>query len=100
MHSQLAKQFGRNLRHQRHGADLSQDELARLIGVHRLNFGKLERGARLPRLDSILKICAGLEASPCELLVGLHWTPGSEIEGRFVAADGSAADEEEASTAP
>jgi transcriptional regulator with XRE-family HTH domain len=84
---------------ERRGADLSQEELAQLIGVHRLNVGRLERGARLPRLDSILKV-AGLEVSPCELLAGLRWTPGFEGEGRFVAAGGTTAAEERAGTTP
>jgi len=75
------------------------EELAHLIGVHRLNIGRLERGARLPRLDSILKLCAGLEASPCELLAGLHWTPGSDVKGRFVAA-GEATAAKETGAAP
>ncbi len=100
MDSALAKQFGRNLRRQRRGADLSQEELAQLIGVHRLNIGRLERGARLPRLDSILKVCAGLEGSPCELLAGLRWTPGFEVEGRFVAVGGTTAAEEGTGTTP
>ena len=90
MDSPLAARFGRNLLHQRRRADLSQQELADLTGLHRVGIGKIERGEQLPRLDTILKVSAAVEASPCELMAGLRWYPGRQIEGEFSVEDRSA----------
>ncbi len=89
MDSRLADQFGRNLWRSRRRADLTQEELARLTELHRGDIGELERGRRLPRLDTILKVSAGVEASPCVLLAGLRWRPGYYVEGDFYVEDGS-----------
>lgn len=89
MDSRLADQFGRNLWRHRRRADLSQEELAELAELSRVDIGALERGKRLPRLDTILKVSAALEASPCVLLAGLHWQPGRYIEGEFCIEDGA-----------
>lgn len=83
MDSPLAEQFGRSLQRRRHRADLSQRELADLIGMARVDISMLERGLRLPRLDTILKLSAGVGSSPCELLDGFRWRPGEYIEGGF-----------------
>jgi DNA-binding XRE family transcriptional regulator len=89
MGSRLAEQFGRNLWRHRRCAALSQVELADLAELHRVDIGALERGERLPRIDTILKVSAGVEASPCLLLAGLHWQPGYYVEGDFYVEDGS-----------
>ncbi|HEU4735720.1 MAG TPA: helix-turn-helix transcriptional regulator [Solirubrobacterales bacterium] len=90
MDSPLAVRFGRNLWRQRRRADLSQRELADLTGLHRVDIGAIERGERLPRIDTILKVSAGVEASPCELMAGLRWYPGRYIEGEFYVEERSA----------
>jgi transcriptional regulator with XRE-family HTH domain len=87
MASPLAARFGRNLWRQRRRADLSQEELADLTGLHRVGIGRVERGEQLPRLDTILKVSAGVGASPCELMAGLRWYPGRAIEGKFAEDD-------------
>lgn len=89
MGSALALGFGRNLGRQRRLADLSQQKLGDLTGLHRMDIGAIERGERLPRIDTILKVSAGVEASPCELMAGLRWYPGSQIEGKFRVEDHS-----------
>ena len=85
----LAHRFGGNLRCARRRADLSQVELARLVELHRNDVGRLERGLRLPRLDTILKLSAGVGDSPCALLAGLGWRPGYYVEGGFCVEGGS-----------
>lgn len=87
--SLLAEQFGRNLWRHRRRAALSQVELADLVELHRVDIGALERGERHPRIDTILKVSAGVQASPCLLLSGLHWRPGYYVEGDFYVEDGS-----------
>lgn len=79
--------FGVNLQRSRRIHGLSQAALARMIGIHRTEISQLERGHRLARLDTILKLSAGVGASPCELMAGLEWTPGHYVEGKFYVAD-------------
>lgn len=85
----LAQRFGRNVWRSRRRADLTQEELARLTELSRVDVGAAERGERLPRLDTILKLAAGTETSPCTLLEGLRWRPGYYVEGAFFIEDRS-----------
>lgn len=90
MHKQLtmrsvdiATRFGRNLARCRREADLSQEELGVLSSLHRTEIGMLERGIRLPRIDTLIKLSGALEIPPGDLLVGLDWTPGGPRIGQF-----------------
>ena len=80
--SPLAEHFGRRLWYRRRLAGLTQEELARLIDLHRTEVSRVERGLRVPRLDTILKLAGGVEVSPCDLVGGLRWQPGSQAEAR------------------
>lgn len=91
MDARLAHRFGGNLRRARRRADLSQMQLARLVELNRVDVGQLERGRRLPRLDTILKLSAGVGQSSCVLLAGLRWRPGYYVEGGFCVDDASEA---------
>ena len=86
--SPLADHFGRNLWRCRRRAGLSQEELAELAELHRTEIGGFEQGKRLPRLDTLLKVTAAVDASPRDLLTGLHWRPGRYLEGDFRVEDG------------
>ena len=80
----VAKRFGENLRRLRNQADLSQEEMGYRSSLHRTEIGILERGERLPRMDTMLKLGAALDVKfECPLLTGLEWTPGSFQPGSF-----------------
>jgi transcriptional regulator with XRE-family HTH domain len=79
----VAEKFGRNLVYLRKRADLSQEQLADLAGLHRTEVGMLERGVRLARIDTLIKLAGGLEVTPGELLDGLDWRPGAPRSGCF-----------------
>lgn len=79
----IAAQFGDNLIRCREQADVSQDELGVRASVHRTEISYLERGLRIARIDTLIKICASLEVSPEELLAGIVWEPGGTVRGRF-----------------
>jgi len=68
--------FGENLRRVREDARLSQEELGFRAALHRTEVGELERGARVPGLDTILKLAAALSIAPSELLEGMAWLSG------------------------
>jgi transcriptional regulator with XRE-family HTH domain len=83
----IAARFGDNLFRARREADVSQDELSARASVHRTEISQLERGLRIPRIDTLVKLASSLEVAPEELLVGLEWQPGSTRIGGFVAPD-------------
>jgi transcriptional regulator with XRE-family HTH domain len=81
--SPLGERFGTHLKRTRRRADLSQQALADLVGMNRVNVSELERGLALPRIDTILKLAAGTNVSACELLEGMEWRPGRHLDGDF-----------------
>jgi transcriptional regulator with XRE-family HTH domain len=83
----IAGRFGENLVRCRRRARYSQEELSALAGLHLTEIGVLERGERLPRLDTLVKLIGSLEIEPGELLEGLSWTPGPDCVGSFGVGD-------------
>lgn len=79
----IAAQFGDNLIRARKSADMSQDELSVRASVHRTEISQLERGLRIARIDTLVKISNSLEVDPGDLLVGIVWSPGGVRRGQF-----------------
>jgi transcriptional regulator with XRE-family HTH domain len=74
----VARQFGANLRRARRRAGLSQEEVGFRASLHRTEVGLLERGARTPRIDTLVKLAAALGVRiDCSLLDGITWNAGS-----------------------
>lgn len=71
----LAERFGANLAWFRHEAGLSQEALGERVGIDRVGISELERGRKIPRLDTVLKLMAGLEVSSRDLLAWFWWDP-------------------------
>jgi transcriptional regulator with XRE-family HTH domain len=84
---ELAERFGRNLVRARRRADLSQEQLGAISELHRTAIGMLERGARLPRLDTIVKLAGGIEVDGAELIAGMRWYPGPPKQVGFYVAE-------------
>jgi len=66
-----ARQFGHNLRRARTRLGIPQEELALRAALHRTEIGLLERGQRLPRIDTLIKCAEAAGVSPEELLEGI-----------------------------
>lgn len=79
----VADQFGRNLAHCRRRAKLSQEELAVRASLHRTAVGQLERGERVARVDTLVKLAGSLGLPPGLLLDGMGWDPGGTRVGQF-----------------
>lgn len=84
----VADQFGHNLAYCRRRAKLSQEELAVRASLHRTAVGQLERGERVARVDTVIKLAGSLGIPPEELLDGMGWDLGgtrlgSVHEGRL-----------------
>jgi ribosome-binding protein aMBF1 (putative translation factor) len=84
----IASRFGQNLVRARKRAKLSQEELAYHSALHRTEIGLLERGARIPRIDTLVKLAGALSIPPSELIEGIDWTPGNFTTGSFSVAPG------------
>jgi DNA-binding XRE family transcriptional regulator len=65
--------FGLRLRQVRTERGLSQDVLARRTDLHTTAIARFERGAREPRLTTILRLARGLEVPPSALMDELRW---------------------------
>lgn len=79
----VATRFGENLTRCRKNADISQEELGIRASLHRTEIGILERGARCPRIDTLVKLAGALSVPPGDLLDGIVWKPGSATAGEF-----------------
>lgn len=90
--SPLAEHFGRQLWYRRRIIGLTQESLALRVDLHRSEVSEIERGLRIPRLDTILKLAGGIEVPPCDLVEGLRWHPGSQADvgGAYLAGPRSA----------
>jgi transcriptional regulator with XRE-family HTH domain len=83
----FAARFGQNLSRCRRQAGLSQEELGVRASLHRTAVGQLERGERVARADTVVKLAGSLSISPAELLEGLEWKPGSTTLGQLRISD-------------
>jgi transcriptional regulator with XRE-family HTH domain len=64
--------LGERIRERREALGLSQESLAERSGVHWTFLGQVERGRRNLSLHNLLKIAAGLNADPADLVRGLQ----------------------------
>lgn len=85
----VARRFGSNLRQRRKQAELSQEGLAFRAGLHRTAIGLLEKGARMPRIDTLVKLAVALDCDPADLIAGIEWRPAQVGDpGGYAVSDG------------
>ncbi|HEY0392669.1 MAG TPA: helix-turn-helix transcriptional regulator [Solirubrobacterales bacterium] len=82
----VAQRFGANLAAARERVDVTQEEIAFRAGLHRTEIGLLERGGRIPRIDTLVKLAGALGVEPADLLDGIRWEPGQIRRGAFKSA--------------
>jgi transcriptional regulator with XRE-family HTH domain len=85
----FATRFGRNLARSRDRAGITQEELGMRAELHRTAVGQLERGERIARTDTLVKLAGSLAITPEELLDGLQWEPSVRTEGRLTIRKGA-----------
>jgi transcriptional regulator with XRE-family HTH domain len=66
-----AARFGANVREERQRRGLSQEALAAAADLHRTEISLLERGAREPRLSTVVRLACALGVRVSTLLRGL-----------------------------
>lgn len=64
----LKKKLGANMRKARHRQGLTQEEVAASIDIPTEVYGRMERGAMVPRLELFVTLCGRLGATPDQLL--------------------------------
>jgi transcriptional regulator with XRE-family HTH domain len=79
----IKAQFGWNLARRRKRAGLSQEELSVRASLHRTAVGQLERGERVARVDTLIKLSGSLDIPPGDLLEGLHRQAGYTEAGSY-----------------
>lgn len=82
-HRAIAERFGENLRHCRRMSGLSQEETAFRANLHRTEIGLLERGERVPRLDTVVRLAGAVSVMPAVLLEGIAWEVPTRNPGRM-----------------
>lgn len=89
----VARRFGANLAAARQRSGLSQEEVGFRAGLHRTEVSILERGARLPRIDTLVKLAAALEVPiVCPLLEGIDWRSAVAELGGFSVSPGDSSE--------
>jgi transcriptional regulator with XRE-family HTH domain len=69
--NETTRVFGERVRARRLELGLSQEAAAVRCGIHWTQLGKVERGQRSLRLETIVKIAGGLDVDPGALVGGL-----------------------------
>jgi transcriptional regulator with XRE-family HTH domain len=75
--------IGENVARLRREQGISQEDLSVMASVHQTEISGVERGLRVIRIDTLVKLAAALGVSPAALLEGIEWTPGSVQLGGF-----------------
>lgn len=66
-----------------YGPECPRKRLGERADLHHTEIGLLERGARVPRVDTVAKLTSTLTIRPGELLDGIEWSPDSNQPGGF-----------------
>lgn len=83
----LKERFSANLREVRECQGMTQTELAFMTELHRTQISLLERGKRMPRLDTLIKLASVLACSVDELTEGMVWKPKAKTYGAWEVSD-------------
>ena len=72
---EVSDAFASNMKRIRKAEGLTQEDLSLRAGLNRIHVGLIERGARVPSLDTVYKLAGGLGVRPGELVDGFRWLP-------------------------
>lgn len=81
---EFADVMGKNIARHREAMGVSQEELGFIAGLHRTAVGQLERGERVARSDTVIRLCGSLGIEPNALFEGLGWKPAVYSKGELV----------------
>jgi transcriptional regulator with XRE-family HTH domain len=64
----LPERIGAALRRRREDLEISQEDFAELVGMHRTYYSAIERGLKNIRLETLERICIALRARMWEVI--------------------------------
>ena len=73
------KALGERIRRARRSRGVTQERLGELCGISTAHIGHIERGTRIPSLETFYKICTALGASADDLLLDSPKTPEATL---------------------
>lgn len=93
MEAEIARLIGDNIARVRERTGLSQEEVGFRAAVHRTAVGQLERGERVPRADTVIRIAGALSVPAGKLLAGIAWESVTYAAGGYRADSGAGSTE-------
>lgn len=81
------ERFASNVRALRKARGLSQEELSFRASLHRTQISLLERGDRLPRFETLIRLAGALDATPNDLAAGIRWDPIIAVSGGLLISE-------------
>jgi transcriptional regulator with XRE-family HTH domain len=66
--TRLPQRIGLALRRRREALDVSQEDFAELVQMHRTYYSSIERGLKNVRIETLERICAALKTRIWEVL--------------------------------
>ena len=66
-YKKVLKQLGQRLKEKRKEANLTQEQLAEIVGIHPTYVGKLEGGKNNPSVKMVYKITRALKIKFCDI---------------------------------
>lgn len=67
MNTKILQRLGENLRKYRLESNLTQEQLAELVGIHPTYVGKLESGKNNPSVKMLYKITRAMNINLCDI---------------------------------
>ncbi|HEY1855423.1 MAG TPA: helix-turn-helix transcriptional regulator [Solirubrobacterales bacterium] len=80
----FADVMGKNIARYREAMGISQENLGLSADLHRTAVGQLERGERVARSDTVVRLCGSLGIEPNALFEGLSWKPAEYSRGELI----------------
>ena len=74
-----AELIGRVIANHRNAKGLSQEVLSGLAGLDRTHYSKIERGLRVPTIDTLFKIAHALDMPAHELVRAIEFTLENQV---------------------
>jgi transcriptional regulator with XRE-family HTH domain len=79
----IAQCLAANVAKARQRIGISQEEVGFRAGLHPTAVGEIERGLRVPRADTVVKLAVALEVPIAELFAGITWELPRFAAGTF-----------------
>ena len=81
----VTQEIGNRIRYYRVSKKISQEKLSELSSLHPSYIGQLERGEKTPSIETLYKICQGMDISLVQLLYEIDAIPSEHSDCTYYA---------------